>query len=120
MNEKPTTSAASKAFDEHSGEAANVEIVKWEFSEANPVNFGWLKSVTDLPTEDGMGTYKRFVFDTGNGLFSVAGGRMLEDALVASAKIGDLCRLEFCGKESIRGGRNLNVWDVRVVSALSK
>jgi len=70
--------------------------------------------VSHAPVEGSMGgkTYNQYIFDTDNGLVKFSLGSAADNEIAAILSPGVIYHIEYAGKEEIKGGRQVNKFNI--------
>ena len=106
---------ADKLFDqaEEKGEAKTLIPTHRKFEEPGDRVTGYLRGV-ETCTGEKDGTYKRYVLDTTEELISFVCGAQVDAILGDGRAVDKLIRVTFLGKESLKKGRTMNKFDVKI------
>lgn len=79
-----------------------------EFKKAGECFVGRLKAVSSVESGLSEATYNQYLFDTDDGLIKCAFGGATDKEAGQLMSVGKVYRIEFGGKETITGGRQVN------------
>lgn len=80
---------------------------------------GRLLNRNSVPSRLGGGEYFQYLFDTDDGLVKFALGRATDSEAGSLMAIGGIYNVKYLGTEKISGGRQLNKFEVKEISAPS-